>query len=151
MAPPGDMHGASQSNFSTELKIQGERGGHGKARTEVGVVLWRNPDRVVAPDAAFIAKHSLPIRLSPEGYLETIPELVVEIRSKNDTPVYLNRKIEDYLTAGVQVVWLADPETRTITVHRPGRSPEVLTANQQLTVEDIIPGFSANVGELFRD
>ena len=48
IVPPGDLHGAVQSNIATELKIQGERKGHGKARTEVGIVLWRNPDRVSA-------------------------------------------------------------------------------------------------------
>ena len=79
MAPPGDLHGASQSNIATELKIQGERRGHGKARTEVGVILRRNPDHVLCPDALFVANHNLPLRCSKEGYLETIPDLVVEI------------------------------------------------------------------------
>jgi Uma2 family endonuclease len=151
MAPPGDMHGASQSNVGTELKIQGERRGHGKARTDVGVVLWRNPDRVVSPDALFIANRSLPIRRSPEGYLETIPDLIVEVRSKNDTPTYIQQKIDDYFRAGVSVVWVADPQSRTLSVYRPSAAPQVLTADQQLTVEDIIPGFAANVGELLRD
>lgn len=151
MAPPGDIHGASQLNVGVQLKTQGENRGHGKARTDVGVILWRNPDRVVGPDALFIANRSLPIRRSPEGYLETIPDLVVEVRSKNDTPAYIQRKIDDYLMAGVRVVWLADPQSRTVSVYRPDAAPHVLTADQQLTVEDIIPGFTANVGELFQD
>ena len=41
IVPPGDLHGAVQSNIVTELKVQGERKGHGKARTEVGILLWR--------------------------------------------------------------------------------------------------------------
>ncbi|HEY4235344.1 MAG TPA: hypothetical protein VGM76_18070, partial [Lacipirellulaceae bacterium] len=44
MVPPGNMHGAAQSNIAAELKYQGEKKGHGKARTEVGVILWREPD-----------------------------------------------------------------------------------------------------------
>ena len=41
MVPPGDIHGAVQVNIATQLKVQGEFKRHGKARTEVGVILWR--------------------------------------------------------------------------------------------------------------
>ena len=94
MVPPGNVHGAVQLNIGTQLKIQGDLKGHGKARTETGVILWRNPDRVVTPDVLFIANKSLPIRTSPEGYLETIPELVVEVRSKNDSPNYTRSNLK---------------------------------------------------------
>src|SRR5262245_56711245 len=86
LPPLGDIHGAVESNLSTELKVQGERCGHGKARSgSVAVILQRNPDHVFGADAVFISNARLPIRRSKEGYLETIPELVVEVRSKNDT------------------------------------------------------------------
>src|SRR5262245_49848127 len=85
LPPPGDNHSAAQSNLATELKMQGERKGHGKARTEVTIIIERSPDHVFVPDAAFIANDRLPLRQSSEGYLETIPHLIVEIRSKNDT------------------------------------------------------------------
>src|SRR4029453_14079913 len=122
--------------------------GHGKARSgEVGVLLQRNPDRVVGADAVFIANASLPLRLSPEGYLETIPDLVVEVVSKNDTRPYTRRKVEDYLAAGVRVVWVADPIRRQGTVHRPAQEPEVLGEDGELTAEGIIPGFRLSVRE----
>ena len=75
MPPPGDIHGSSQVKFGTFLMIQGEYKGLGKVRTDVGVILRRNPDRVVSPDALFVATASLPLRRSREGYLETIPDL----------------------------------------------------------------------------
>src|SRR5947209_18961416 len=55
MPPPGDLHGAVDAKLQAELVYQGERRGLGKARSEVGVILWRDPDRVVGPDAVFIA------------------------------------------------------------------------------------------------
>ena len=61
---PADEHGAIQGNFLFELKRQGEEPGLGKARGEVGIILWRNPDRVVGPEALFVANGSLPLRLS---------------------------------------------------------------------------------------
>jgi Uma2 family endonuclease len=141
MAPPGDLHGAVDGNLITELKIQGERRGHGKARTEVGVVLRRDPDRVVGPDAVFIANASLPLRLTPEGYLETIPELIVEVRSKNDTLAECERKVGEYLTAGVKLVWLVDPLRSVIVAYRPGQPPQTFGPDDTLTADDIIPEF----------
>jgi Uma2 family endonuclease len=151
MPPPGDTHGAVESNLAADLKQQGERRGLGKARCgEVGIILWRNPDRVVGADAVFIANASLPIRLSTEGYLETIPDLVAEVRSKNDSEPQVRQKVADYLSAGVRVVWVADPESRTVTVHRPGQGPQVLGEEDTLTVEDVIPGFQVAVRDIFR-
>jgi len=150
MSPPGDQRGAIESNLVTELKLQGERGGHGKARSgEVGIVLWRNLDRVVGADAVFVGNGSLPIRRSPERYLETIPDLVVEVVSKNDTRPALDRKVQDYLAAGVRVVWVTDPSTVTIAVHTRGARPVVLGAGDVLTAADVIPGFHLPVTDAF--
>jgi Uma2 family endonuclease len=151
MAPPGDSHSAAQSNIGAELKVQGERRGHGKARTEIGVILWRDPDRVVGPDNAFIGTASLPLRLSPEGYLETIPHLMVEVVSKNDTDAEIQEKVRDYLRVGVRVVWVADPATRTVTVYRKGRKPKMLREGDTLTIEDVIPGFAMPVADVFHE
>jgi Uma2 family endonuclease len=150
MPPPGDIHGAIELNVGTELKVQGERRGLGKARSgDVGIILWRDPDRLVGADVVFIANRSLPIRESPEGYLETIPNLVVEVVSKNDSQPKVLRKVADYLQAGVQVVWVADPAKRTVTAYRPGQEPQVYTEADTLTVEDLIPGFQVLVRDLF--
>src|SRR5215213_1527467 len=151
MVPPGDLHGAVQSNIVTELKIQGERRGYGKARTEVGIVLWRSPDRVVGADIAFVAKKSLPIRRTSEGYLETIPEFVVEIRSKNDSLKYVQRKVQHYLKAGVEIVWVADPLSGTVTAHEGTGEPIVYSERDTLQLPGIIPEFSMPVADVFRE
>jgi Uma2 family endonuclease len=150
MAPAGEPHADSQAFLITELKIQGERRGHGKAYGEVGVILWKNPFRVVEPDAAFVKKSSLPVKTSPERYLETIPELVVEVRSKNDTKPYVARKVADYIDAGVQLVWVVDPDESIVTEHRAGAPVKVLTRTDTLQCEEIIPGFRLPLSDLFR-
>jgi Uma2 family endonuclease len=151
VVPPGNIHGAAQLNIGTQLKLQGELKGHGKARTEVGVILWRKPDRIVTPDVLFIAKKSLPIRTSREGYLETIPELVVEIRSKNDSLKYVQRKVQHYLKAGVEIVWVADAEPKTVTAHTATSAPLVYGEADKLKLPRLIPGFSMRVADVFRD
>jgi Uma2 family endonuclease len=151
VVPPGDTHGAVQSNIATELKLQGERQGHGKVRTEVGVVLWRNPDCVLTPDVLFISKKSLPLGRSREGYLETIPNLVVEVRSKNDSLKYIQRKVHQYLKAGVEIVWVADAESKTVRAHTATAAPEVYGQANKLKLPRLIPGFSMRVADVFRE
>src|SRR5689334_22117731 len=78
MCPPGDFHGAVENKIASALYTQGEEKGHGKARCgEVTIIIARNPDHVLLADALFVTNVRLPIRRSPEGYLETIPELIV--------------------------------------------------------------------------
>lgn len=151
MPPPGDIHGAVQAKVSAALVAGGENKGHGRARAEVGLILRRNPDRLTGSDAVFITTASLPLRRSSEGYLETIPELVVEIRSPNDTGPTVQAKVDEYLAAGVRVVWVADPAGQTVTVHRPNQPPQVFGPTDTLTVPDVIPGFQYPVADFFRD
>jgi Uma2 family endonuclease len=149
MSPPGNQHGRIQAIFCSELREQGEKAGHGIAYGEVGVILWRNPDRVVGIDNGFVKTASLPIPTSPEGYLERAPDLMVEIRSKNDKRAYIDRKVSDYLRAGAKVVVVVDPLAESVAIHRPGDQPHILTARDTLTFDDIIPGFHLAVADLF--
>jgi Uma2 family endonuclease len=142
MPPPGDIHGAVETKFAGALLYQGEFAGHGKARCgEVSIILSRNPDHVVGADAVFISNGRLPIRRSPEGYLETIPDLVVEIRSKNDSLPAMERKATDYLNAGSVLVWVVDPINRNVLEYRHGIATRTWTETETLAVDDIIPGF----------
>jgi Uma2 family endonuclease len=151
MSPPGAIHGKIESNITFHLMAQGEMRGLGKVLCgEAAVILWRNPDRVVGTDVLFVANASLPMNLSSEGYLETIPELVVEVRSKNDTEAAVGRKIEDYLKAGVRVVWDVDQSKFTVTAHRNGQSPHVFTDADTLVVEDVNPGFQLAIRDVFQ-
>jgi Uma2 family endonuclease len=149
MSPPGEIHGANQATIVFLLKLHGERPGHGKALGEVAIILRRDPDSVVAPDAAFVAKRSLPVRTSAEGYLETIPELVVEVRSKNDRVAELRAKAELYLKAGVTLVWVIDPGKKTVGIYRKRQKARELRVGDALSAEGVIPGFRVAVAELF--
>lgn len=148
MPPPGGEHARRQLRIGHHLFAQGEEKGHGVAYAEVGIILRRNPDRVPGADAAFVLAASAPAKLSPEGYLETIPELVVEVRSKNDTGPEVAAKRDEYLAAGVRLVWVLDPAAKTVTAHQPGQPEQVFAAADTLTCP-LIPGFTVPVANLF--
>jgi Uma2 family endonuclease len=150
MVPPGHPHGLVQLQIAGEFLIQGQRAGFGQAVTDEAVVLSRNPDTVLSPDVAFISKSKLPVRVSREGYLETIPDIVVEVRSKNDTHAELERKAETFLSAGVGLVLIADPEAKTIAAFRAGAERRVYFESDTFALDDPIPGFRLSVREVFR-
>jgi len=83
-----------------------------------GFILEREPDTVRAPDIAFVSQNRLPADLMPDGYFELAPDLAVEVISPNDTKREVREKVEDWLNAGVQLVWVVDYQKRTITEYR---------------------------------
>jgi Uma2 family endonuclease len=151
LSPPGATHGHLQNRMGTALAVQGELKGLGRSYTEVAVVLARRPDHVVGADAAFIATRSLPPRVSSEGYLETIPEIVVEIRSKNDTSAEVATKVADYLKAGCALVWVVESEPKVVIEHRRSVEPRTYHVTDALACDDVIPGFRFPLSELFKD
>ncbi|MFO0824063.1 MAG: Uma2 family endonuclease [Gemmataceae bacterium] len=148
MAPPGGIHGRRQARFTRYLVSEGEERGHGEAFAEVGLLLRRKPDHLLGPDAAFVTTAQLPAQLTPEGYLLTVPSLIVEVRSKNDTDREIDEKVRAYLEAGSVVVWIADPETRTVTAYLTNQEPAVFGPADTLTADGVIPGFAVPVANL---
>ncbi|MBC8231538.1 Uma2 family endonuclease [bacterium] len=74
---------------------------------ETGFTIAREPDTVRAPDIVFISQKRLPALL-PDGYFELVPDLVVEVVSPNDTARKVREKVNDWLDAGVRLVWVVD-------------------------------------------
>lgn len=115
---------------------------------ETGFVLTTNPDTVRAPDIAFIAKARLP-QSTLEKFYPSFPDLAVEVISPRDTLIEVEEKVSDYLDAGKHRVWVVNPQQRTVTVHRPGGHASILKADDTLSGEEVIPGFTCRVGDLF--
>ncbi len=114
-----------------------------------GVLLERDPDTVRGPDVAFYEDANTFAELHPK-YGEVPPRLAVEVLSPNDRANKVLRKINDYLRCGVELVWIIDPEIRTVTIHQPGKPQVELMENRELTGEDVLPGFRCLVGDFFR-
>jgi Uma2 family endonuclease len=147
MAPPAGDHGDRQKSIFVSLLHGPEAQGLGVVFQNVGIKLGDGPDTVLEPDTFFVLQKSFPRRFSPEGYLLTIPEIVVEVRSKNDRRGMIELKNEKYLAAGVQVIWRLEPKKKIVVVTTPA-SETTLTTADTLTC-DLLPGFAVPVAELF--
>lgn len=107
------------------------------------------PNKVRRPDASFIKGERLTPELFTQGYMTLVPDLVVEVVSDNDLAYEVDLKIEEYLQAGVPLVWILNPETRTVTIHRQDGSTARLHETDTLEGEAVLPGFAVSVVELF--
>jgi len=115
---------------------------------ETGFTIARESDTVRAPDIAFISQKRLPALL-PDGYLELVPDLVVEVVSPNDTARKVREKVNDWLNAGVRLVWVVDYQKRTITEYYSRQQYRVLTEEDTLDGGNVVPCFSLPVWEVF--
>jgi Uma2 family endonuclease len=150
MAPTVNWHGEVESNLVIRLGSHVQR--HALGRVSCGEVLYivrRNPDRVRAADIAFIRQERVPPIEARQHIMEVIPDLVVEILSKNDTVEDISDKIDDWLGAGVQMLWIIDPFRRTVTIYQPGHDPRLLGEHGTLEGEPTISGFRCPVAEIF--
>ena len=109
-----------------------------------------DPLKIRRPDVTFIARGRLPAEQLARGHVTIAPDLAVEVVSPNDTVYDLNKKIEEYLRAGVRLVWVIDPENRTLDVYRADRTLARLMPDDELTGEDVIPGFRCHVRGFFK-
>jgi Uma2 family endonuclease len=110
---------------------------------------WK-PSRVRRADVSFIRLERYPLeQLSEEGHVSIPPDLAVEVISPNDFAEKLIEKLEDYLRAGVKLIWVLNPSTRTLQVYRSEGSSVWLRENDEVTGENIIPGFRCAVRVFF--
>jgi Uma2 family endonuclease len=108
------------------------------------------PGKVRLPDTGFISWDRLPGREAPtDPILDLAPDLAVEILSKSNTKAEMKRKLREYFEAGVRLVWLIDPKTRTILVHTSSKASTKLAVGQSLDGGDVLPGFALPLAELF--
>ncbi len=117
--------------------------------SDSGVWLERNPDTVREPDIAFFSAERMPLNARITGYAEVPPDLVVEVASPSDSRREVHDKAHMWLNHGVRLVWVVQPETRSVDVYRPGQPITTLGEQDALDGLDVLPGFTCNVSAVF--
>ena len=117
--------------------------------TDGGVLVERDPDTVREPDVFFISAVRLPLNVRVQGYLEVVPELIVEIVSPSDSQQDVIEKITMWLDLGVSMALEVRPVDRSVVIHRPGASLETLSGEDMLDCGDVLPGFTVPLSEIF--
>jgi Uma2 family endonuclease len=103
------------------------------------------------PDVSFFSWEHIPGgELPGEPIPLLVPDLAVEVISKSNTPKEMTAKLQEYFEKGVRLVWFVRPKNRVVDVYTAPDRFTRLTASMRLDGGDVLPGFSVQVGELFR-
>ena len=143
--PPGLRHGRIVTYLAGLLVTHVRSNGLGQVYAETGFKLASDPDTVRGPDISFIALARLPDP-EPVGYPALAPDLVIEVLSPGNRPGEVLAKVADWLSAGTRLVWIVDPERRVARVYREDGTEVIVTADQMLDGEAIVPGFTCILG-----
>lgn len=113
------------------------------------IITEHDPDTVRGADVAFYSYNRVPPGPLPQGYLSVVPELIFEVRSPTDHWSTILAKIAEYLEAGVTAVCVLDQMTKRCFVYHNEEEIQVFTAEQELTIPDVLPEFRVIVRRFF--
>jgi Uma2 family endonuclease len=145
---PKPRHGHICSKIDRRLGIFVEQHNLGWILVnDTGVIVERDPDTVRGPDLCFYSLERMPT--IPETYSECAPELAVEVLSPDDRMTDVREKVREYLAAGVKLVWVVDPDTKSLMVYTGTLRGKEYSGLDTIDGGDVLPGFTIRVSEFF--
>ena len=112
--------------------------------------LWAG--RVRIPDVAFTSWDRMPGRKRPTKPIpELSPDLAVEVLSPSNTKGEMQLKLTDYFSVNVRLVWIVDPQARTVKVYTGLDDMTLLSERDTLDGGAVLPGFSVSLADLFAE
>ncbi|MGD1716813.1 Uma2 family endonuclease [Dapis sp. BLCC M172] len=104
----------------------------------------------LSPDISFVSKDRLlGLKRLPKGYFQGSPDFAVEVISPNNTFEELHQKIVEYFENSCRLVWVINPDEKSILVYHKPEPDKLLQLTDNLDGEDILPGFTLAVADLF--
>jgi Uma2 family endonuclease len=147
--PTGHPHGFIEGLIAFFLMLFNREHQFGRVLIgETGIYTRRNPDTVRAADVAFIS-HARLEQVQSNSFLDVAPELVVGIMSPGNSWSEVQAKLAEYFAIGVKLVWVVDPQLEQVHVYRALEQVTLLKKQDTLTGEDVLPGFTLALTEIF--
>ncbi|MDJ0713798.1 MAG: Uma2 family endonuclease [Prochloraceae cyanobacterium] len=154
MSPTGGTAGKKNRRLTQQLGNWADIDGTGEVFDSSTVFVLPNGARR-SPDVSWIklARWNQLTQTQQDGFPPIAPDFVIELVSpsdiKNQRYEDLQAKMEEYLDNGVQLGWLIEPSAKTVETYRSGQQVEILNNPQTLSGEDVLPGFSLDLSEIF--
>ena len=145
IAPPSREHGEISVNVIHYLYSHVYQQKLGRLYT--AETTFQVGERTAKPDVAFVSTAQL-TGDKTKGF-SIPPDLAIEVVSPSDVQSRVAEKALAYLDAGTRLVWVIEPVSKTVTVYRSERDIEILTREDTLTGEDVVPGFACPIAHLF--
>ena len=126
--------------------------GSGKALpAEIGFRCFPHRPRLLRkPDGSYFRSGRLPGNRVPAGDILIAPDLVIESISPNELADTVIEKTEDYLAAGVNLVWIIYPARRRAVSFAPNGFSQWIDEAGELDGRDVVPGFRCRLGDILQ-
>jgi Uma2 family endonuclease len=156
MSHPNLPHGRIIAEVAYQLRSHLERTGTGGtvyAGSGFVLELAADPERLRVPDVCWLSGERLREAGGepPRGWLRLAPDLVVEVDSPNRRPAVEQRRIQDYLDAGVRLLWVIHGDAASATSYHADGSARLLRVGEALDGSPVLPGFQLPLARLFPD
>jgi Uma2 family endonuclease len=154
VTPATPRHGRIAVELSRRMANYLESSGvFGHVYVDAGYVLGlaRDRERMRAPDVSFVSAATLGLHGGEpqHGWFRLVPDLAIEIDSPGRKPRIERQRIQDYLDAGVRLLWVIHTDTRSATVYRADGSSRLVTEGEEIDGEDILSAFRIRLSEIF--
>lgn len=144
---PTEEHGLIAGNIYGFLWTYTRQSGIGRAVIEVRVRMPDDEYNSRQPDLAVFVDTTRPV--VTRGPVLQMPEVVIEVKSPEDTYASMRERAQYYLAHGARLVWLLYPAKSLVEVYRQGADSDLLTRDDTLQGEDVLPGFTLAVHDIF--
>ena len=112
------------------------------------VYCFDRPNHGRKPDVVFVQLKRLPERRIPTGDLHIAPDLVVEVISPGNLGTEMFDKLDEYLGAGIPMVWIVNPSNRTIRVYRDDGTTRLFHSADVIENDPLLPGLRLVVNDV---
>ncbi len=141
-------HSSVQGKLYRYLDEWMEKFGHGEVGVDVDCLLSETPDTIRIPDVAVLLQ-PFDTENAFHGRVRGAPDIAIEVLSPSNRPQEMRDKTSDYFNAGALRVWIVDPETRTVVIHKADGTNTRFIGADRLEDPEILPGFSLQMQKVF--
>ena len=150
MSPTGSESGRQNADLLTQISIWNRQ-------TKLGVVFDSSTGFTLpnsakrSPDVSWIeiSRWRELSRTQQRKFAPIAPDFVIELMSPNDHLSDIQSKMQEYRSCGVNLGWLIYPDEKRVEIYRLGQTVEVLIEPQTLSGEELMPGLTVELGEIF--
>lgn len=150
MPPTGGETGRSNSSINGQIWFWNEQNQLGEVfDSSTGFTLPSGADR--SPDVSWVEKSRWNglTKEEKEKFIPLCPDFVIEIMSPSDNLKKLQNKMQEYIENGCRLGWLINRKQQQVEIYRSGKEVEVLQLPQNLSGEDVLPGFVLNMQKIW--
>ncbi len=153
LQPPDALHSAVVLNLTRAIGSwlhENANSADGYTCFDLGIIVARCPDTVLRPPVSYFSGGNRFAQVGETLTSET-PALVVEVASTNDRRHRMRERVRDYLALGVDTIWVVDTDKLELNVMKKSEASTLLPKHRILRAENLLPGFSIQVGDIFHE